>query len=133
MSTLFPNLLPTPRTHHPGPFALVAIERSLDKSLHYHIPSALHSNLQIGQRVRVPLGRNNKPTHGYVIDIHPTTDHAPAKIKPLLSIDDARILLPPPLLHLPPSMARHYCTPLRPAIHPLTPTPPQSKISLAPP
>src|SRR5258705_9956033 len=101
MTTLFPNLQ-IPETKHasisPGPFASVAIERSLDKILDYQIPHSFLSSLAIGQRVRVPLGRSNKPQIGYVISIHPTTTHTNSKIKSLLSIDDTRILLPPTLL-----------------------------------
>src|SRR3954469_24497179 len=97
-STLFPNLhLPQPPTKSaiPGPFASIAIERSLDKILDYAIPHSLLPTLSVGQRVRVPLGKNNKPDHGYVIAINPTTTHTNSKIKSLLSIDDSRILLPP--------------------------------------
>ena len=69
-----------------GPYAAVAIEQSVDRSLDYAVPPRFASVVQIGQRVRVPLGRNNRPTFGYVVDIRPTTDfHDPAKIKPLLA------------------------------------------------
>src|SRR4051812_43195722 len=57
----------------PGPFAAVALEQSIDRMLDYAIPPRLIAAVQVGQRVRVPLGRNNKPRHGYVVEIRPTT------------------------------------------------------------
>jgi len=93
-----------------GPFAAVALEASVDKSLDYKIPTHLVSQLQIGQRVKVPLGRNNRPSHGYVVGISPTTEYP--KIKPLLSIDDPRVLAGPRLMALARWISRYYVTPL---------------------
>ena len=96
-----------------GPFAAVAIEQSIDRMLDYAIPPRLVPMLKIGQRVRVPLGRGNKPSHGYVVSVRPTTDYAnPHKIKSLLAIDDQRVLVPPTLMELAVWMARYYVTPL---------------------
>src|SRR3954470_6419878 len=81
-----------------GPFAAVAMETSIDRSLDYQVPKHLVTSLQVGQRVKVPLGRNNKPSHGYVVDIHDTTDYP--KIKPLTAIDDPRVLVGPKLMAL---------------------------------
>ena len=64
-----------------GPFAGVALEASVDKVLDYAIPPRLAPLLHVGQRVKVPLGRNNRPSRGYVVSIHPTTDYP--KIKKL--------------------------------------------------
>src|SRR5581483_3731523 len=58
-----------------GPFAAVALEQGIDRTLDYAIPPSLVGSLQVGQRVRVPLGKNNRPTPGYVITIHPTTNY----------------------------------------------------------
>ena len=57
-----------------GPFAGVALDQSIDRVLDYSIPKSLQTMLHVGQRVVVPLGRKNKPTRGYVVSIHPTTD-----------------------------------------------------------
>src|SRR5258708_38721490 len=96
--SLFPILEPglpeqSSATKPVGPFAAVAIEDSLDKLLDYQIPARLAAILRIGQRVKVPLGRSNRPAHGYVIAIHEHTSYP--KIKPLLAIDDERVLLAP--------------------------------------
>src|SRR5688572_27299352 len=110
--SLFPTLLdssPIP-PREPGPYAGVAIERSIDKSLDYSIPPKLLAQLKVGQRVRVPLGRNNRPTLGYVISIREQSDYP--KIKRLIDIDDDRVLVPPKLMELARWMSRYYCTPL---------------------
>src|SRR5687768_18380869 len=59
----------------PGPFAGVALETSVDKVLDYAIPSRLVPLLRVGRRVTVPLGRNNRPPHGYVVSIHYETTY----------------------------------------------------------
>ncbi len=73
--SLFPTLLDAPAPaaapREPGPYAGVALEHSIDKSLDYAIPAGLVSSLKVGQRVRVPLGRNNRPAFGYVIAVAP--------------------------------------------------------------
>src|ERR1051325_9889060 len=73
-ATLFPEMDQPPAIAVPrGPFAAVAIERALDRVLDYSVPPALISSLRVGQRVRVPLGRKNRPTHGYVVGLADTT------------------------------------------------------------
>src|SRR5688572_29960937 len=84
-----------------GPFAAVAMEQSIDRMLDYIIPLRLVASVQIGQRVRVPLGRGNKPRHGYVVEIRPETHFKnPSKLKSIHAIDDQRILVPPQLMEL---------------------------------
>ena len=74
-----------PEMRAEGPFAAVALERSLDRVLDYAIPKGLVPLVRVGQRVRVPLGRNNKPVLGYVVAINADTDYP--KVKPLTAID----------------------------------------------
>ncbi|HSU68271.1 MAG TPA: DEAD/DEAH box helicase, partial [Tepidisphaeraceae bacterium] len=93
-----------------GPFAAVALEQSIDRMLHYAIPPRLADSVLPGQRVRVPLGKNNRPTTGYVIAVHPTTTYP--KVKSLIEIEDPRVLIPPPLMELSRWMSRYYCAPL---------------------
>jgi primosomal protein N' (replication factor Y) len=115
MQTLFPQLQPPAEpppaeSSHDGPFAAVALEQSVDRELDYAIPPRLVAHLRVGQRVRVPLGRKNKPVKGYVVSIRPTTTYP--KIKRLTAIDDDRILVPPKLMALARWMSRYYCSPL---------------------
>lgn len=126
--SLFPDLDPPAPARCAGPFASVAIERSLDRVLDYAIPLALVSTLRVGQRVRVPLGRNNKPAHGYVVSIQSTTTYP--QVKPIHSIDDERVLLPPALLDLARWMSRYYCCPLGTVIESIIPSAVKKKIGL---
>jgi primosomal protein N' (replication factor Y) (superfamily II helicase) len=93
-----------------GPFAGVALEQGIDRVLDYAIPPRLRGTLQIGQRVKVPLGKGNHSTSGYVVTIHPTSDYP--KIKNISSIEDDRVLIGPALMELSRWMARYYATPL---------------------
>lgn len=93
-----------------GPFAGVALERGIDKVLDYRVAENLVGQLQIGQRVRVPLGKKNRPAHGYVIDIRPQSQHPRAKN--ILEIEDSRTLIAPKMLELARWMSRYYVTPL---------------------
>jgi primosomal protein N' (replication factor Y) len=93
-----------------GPVAAVALEDSLDKLLDYSIPPRFQTRLAVGQRVRVPLGRRNRPALGYVIAIKDRADFP--RVKPLLEIEDDRVLVTPGLLELSRWMSRYYCAPL---------------------
>src|SRR5688572_9122807 len=128
--SLFPTLLDSapPRPREPGPYAGVAIEQGVDKSLDYAIPPKLLAALKVGQRVRVPLGRSNRPTHGYVISIRDHSDYP--KIKPLLGIDDERVLVPPRLMELARWMSRYYCTPLGTVLESVIPSAVKKKIGI---
>ena len=86
------------------------LEQSIDRMLDYSIPAHLVPSLQVGQRVRVPLGKRNKPVHGYVVDVHQTSEYP--RIKSLFDIDDPRVLIPRPLMELARWMSRYYVTPL---------------------
>src|SRR3954468_10012311 len=93
-----------------GPVAAVALEDSLDKLLDYSIPAKLETRLAVGQRVRVPLGRRNRPATGYVIAIKDRSDFPRAKA--LIEIEDERVLVTPGLMDLSRWMSRYYCAPL---------------------
>ncbi len=134
---LFPDLAPpiqeTPETNEPrekprGPFAGVVLEMSLDRELDYAIPAGLVVSLRVGQRVRVPLGRRNKPTLGYVVSIHESSSYP--QIKNLLGIEDARVLVPPNVMKLARWMSRYYCTPLGTVIESVIPSAVKKKIGI---
>ncbi len=112
-TTLFPQFEAPPEVvapRHPGPFAAVALEQSIDRLLDYAIPARLLPLLEAGHRVRVPLGRGNKPAYGYVVSIHPTSEYP--KIKLLSGIEDDRVLVSPRLMELARWISRYYVTPL---------------------
>jgi primosomal protein N' (replication factor Y) len=111
-----------------GPFASVALEHGIDKLLDYSIPPKLRNHLRVGQVVKVPLGRSNKTTRGYVINIHETCTYP--KIKPLSSIDDERVLIPPPLMKLALWMSRYYVAPLGTVLESVIPSAVKKRIGL---
>ena len=117
-----------PDPAEPGPFAAVAIEKSIDRTLDYAIPPALAHQLRVGQRVRAPLGKNNRPAFGYVISIHSTTTFP--RIKRLLAIDDDRVLIPPKLMELSRWMSRYYCAPLGTVLDAVLPSAVRKKVGL---
>src|SRR5947209_10403393 len=129
MNTLFgTELEEQPAAPPRGPFAAVAIEDSLDKLLDYSVPARLVDHLRVGQRVKVPLGRGNRASYGYVIRVHETTDYP--KIKPLLKIDDERVLLAPKMMELARWMSRYYCAPLGTVIDTVIPSAVKKKVGL---
>jgi primosomal protein N' (replication factor Y) len=129
-STLFPTPLESTEAAapHAGPFAAVALEQSVDKMLDYAIPPRLVASLAVGQRVRVPLGRGNRPAHGYVVDIHAVSDYP--KIKLLTSIEDDRVLITPNLLELARWMSRYYVSPLGTVLDSILPSAVRKRVGL---
>jgi primosomal protein N' (replication factor Y) len=117
-----------PHSPAQGPFAAVAMEQSVDRTLDYGIPPRLLNTLRVGQRVRAPLGRNNRPAFGYVVAIRQQTDAV--RIKPLIAVDDERILLMPQLLELARWMSRYYVAPLGVVLESILPSAVRKRIGL---
>jgi primosomal protein N' (replication factor Y) len=135
MQSLFPNVdLPEqpatePAAPHPGPFAGVALEQGIDRVLDYAIPKKLVTDLKIGQRVKVPLGRKNRMTSGYVVSIATTTDYP--KVKPISAIEDDRVLVPPNLMRLARWMSRYYVAPLGTVLESVIPAAVKKRIGVS--
>ncbi|HEX4796551.1 MAG TPA: primosomal protein N' [Humisphaera sp.] len=130
-STLFGPADPPqapPIARHEGPFAAVALEQGIDHSLDYAIPRGLVTQLKVGQRVRVPLGKRNRPAYGYVIEIHPTCDYP--TVKPVAGIDDERVLVPAKLMELARWMSRYYVTPLGSVLETILPSAVRKRIGI---
>jgi primosomal protein N' (replication factor Y) len=128
VQTLFPQLeesKPAPQT---GFFAGVAMEQSIDRVLDYSVPPRLAKSVHVGQRVRVPLGRNNRPAHGFVVYLRNASDYP--KIKELQGIDDDRVLLNEKLMELARWMSRYYVTPLGVVIENVIPSAVKKKVGL---
>ena len=132
METLFGQLeLPDAPTAHDkaeGPFAAVALEQGIDRLLDYAIPPRLRNALHVGQMVKVPLGRKNRTTRGYVVSIHDQTTYP--KIKPLSGIEDERVLIPPKLMQLALWMSRYYVAPLGTVLESVIPAAVKKRIGL---
>ncbi len=94
-------------------FVRVAVERGVDhypEGLTYAVPPDLN-DLALGDRVRVPLGRGDTPTPGYVIEICESVGLDPARIKPVAGRDPTGAL-PAQLLELARWISNYYCTPI---------------------
>ena len=131
MDTLFPtlDLAPEPVATPPvGPIAVVALEQGIDRVLDYAVPPRLAGVLAVGQRVRVPLGRNNKPATGYVVGLKGTTDHP--KVKPLGELIDDRVLVSPQMMELARWMGRYYVAPLGIVLESIIPSAVKKRIGL---
>lgn len=109
-----PSLFVPTRAMATGPlrFARVVLERGIDnpEGLTYAIPSDL-PDLRVGDRVGAPLGRGDKLSHGYVIDISADPgDLPPERIKPLSNRTSGA--MPTPLIQLARWLSLYYCCPI---------------------
>ena len=96
-------------------YARVAPERAFDRSpegLTYGIPKRL-SDLLVGERVIVPLGRGDTATAGVVVEVDVEPGMKVSKIKAILRRDEkAGGALPSDLVKLGQWIASYYCAPL---------------------
>ena len=111
-----------------GPFAGVALEQSVDRSLDYAIPKKFVGLLKVGHRVRVPLGRGDKLRYGYVVSLSETSDYP--KIKSIQSIDDDRVLVSPKMMELARWISRYYVSPLGMVLETIVPSAVKKRIGL---
>ncbi len=130
MDMLFPTMAVEPAAppEQRGPFAAVALEQAIDKVLDYAVPARLASAVQVGQRVRVPLGRRNKPATGYVVGLRDTTDYP--KVKPLAELIDDRVLVSPQMMELARWMGRYYVAPLGIVLESIIPSAVKKRIGM---
>lgn len=92
-------------------YARVAIERGLDRmgGLTY----GADEHVRVGQHVRVPVGRGNTPTAGYVIEVGGTEildGYDPSKVKGIIEYTPA--VMPGSLIELAKWMSAYYMCPL---------------------
>ena len=113
-----PALFATDAEAEPSPagYVRVALERGIDTAeggLTYAVPEKL-AGLAVGERVRVPLGRNNKPAVGYVVERMGQLDDAlqGKAIKPVQSREGSGVSLPAELIELARWVASYYVCPL---------------------
>ncbi|MCC7145768.1 MAG: primosomal protein N' [Phycisphaeraceae bacterium] len=98
-------------------FALVALEQGVDigpDGLTYAVPGHL-SDLGVGDRVVVPLGKNNKAVSGYILQVttqQPAQTQKPHAIKAIQGRDPMGLSLTKDLIELARWLASYYCCPL---------------------
>ena len=84
---------------HVAIVASVVLPGPLDRPLDYLVPEQLASRVEPGKRVRVPLGRSNRPTVGYCVAVA-TRDVPGSGLKAVLDVEDERPLLSATMLEL---------------------------------
>src|SRR5258708_29299190 len=78
-----------------GLFAGIVFNRPLDQVFTYRVPEGLQAAIAPGQRVRVPLGKGDKPAIGYCVRLE---HEAPANIEPKRLKAILEVLDDPPLI-----------------------------------
>jgi primosomal protein N' (replication factor Y) (superfamily II helicase) len=100
-------LFPSPEE---GPFVGVVLNRPVDTVWSYRIPKRLVGRIEVGARVRVPLGKGNKPAVGYCvrIDEEAPADLEQGRVKDVLEVLDQPPLINAAMLELTRWMAQYY-------------------------
>lgn len=100
-------------------YARVAVERGVDRypdGLTYAVPADVPELAELGpgDRVAVPLGKSNRVSAGYVIDVKRDAPDGvePDRIKPIHSRDAAAASLTPQLIALAKWISSYYCAPI---------------------
>lgn len=84
----------------------IVFDRPLRKSFSYLIPTELFNSVSKGKRVKVPLGKGNKPTIGFCVDTrHISSD---PKLKSIFAIMDEEPLVSAHLLEFTKWIADYY-------------------------
>lgn len=113
-----PSLFPDEPVEPFVAYAQVAPEQGIDNQqggLTYGIPTRL-SDIQVGQRVVVPLGRGNKKVTGYVLELMQEqqlpSQLEKSRIKSIIERDANSVSLTPELMQLARWLADYYVCPL---------------------
>ncbi len=99
-----------PAMNGEGPFAGVVFNRPIDQVFSYRIPEPLQAAVRPGQRVKVPLGRGNKPAVGYCVSVDAQAPEGlePSRVKDVLEALDDPPLIDASMLELTRWMAGYY-------------------------
>ena len=88
----------------------------------YRVPDSLGGNVEPGRRVRVPLGRGNRPVVGYCTNVASQSIQS-AKLKDVKSVVDQTTLLSPAMLRLTAWISEYYHCPLGQVLDTVVPAP----------
>lgn len=110
MSQLFETITDTPvEPPWAGQIVAVAVNANLWRAFDYLWPAGFGTPA-VGQRVRVPFGRGNRTTLGFVVGVNrPRGTHA---LKPVAEVLDSQTLLDDTLWKLGAWISQYYLTPL---------------------
>ena len=87
--------------------ATVVLSRGPVKPLDYGVPDELAETIEIGRRVKVPLGKGNRTVVGYCVQLERRKVDA-RKLKLVSEVIDRRSLLSPTMIRLTEWMAERY-------------------------
>jgi primosomal protein N' (replication factor Y) len=93
-----------------GPYVGVVVNRPIDQVLTYRVPGRLSRRIRPGQRLKVPLGRGNKPATAYCVRVDPSLAEGldPRKIKEVAEVLDPVPLIDGTMLELTRWLAEYY-------------------------
>ncbi|MFO0950216.1 MAG: primosomal protein N' [Isosphaeraceae bacterium] len=93
-----------------GLYAGVVFNRPLDQVLTYRVPERLEGFVGPGNRLRVPLGKGNKPEVGYCVRVDRTPPQGvePSRIKEVIEALDSPPLINAAMLELTHWMGKYY-------------------------
>ena len=93
----------------------------VDRVFQYRIPEHLKSRLQAGMQVRIPFGRGNRLTKGYVVGFSERPDYPPEKIKELAGIVEGSVKAESQLIALAAWMRERYGSTMNQALKTVLP------------
>ncbi len=93
----------------------------VDRVFQYRIPEHLNSRLQAGMQVKIPFGRGNRLTKGYVVGFSERPDYPPEKIKELAGIVEGSVKAESQLIALAAWMRERYGSTMNQALKTVLP------------
>ncbi len=90
--------------------ATVVFATGPEQPFDYSVPERLRGEIEVGRRVRVPLGKGDRQVTGYLVALE-SRQVAGRKLKPVAELVDRRSLLSPGMLRLTRWMADYYLCP----------------------
>jgi primosomal protein N' (replication factor Y) (superfamily II helicase) len=100
--------------------ATIVFSKGLEGQFDYLIPDKWVDSIEAGRRVKVPLGRGNRPTVGYCVEV----EYQPVgkrKLKEIIEPVDQRTLLSAEMLQLSRWIAERYICPLGAVLETIVP------------
>jgi primosomal protein N' (replication factor Y) len=87
--------------------ASVVFPTGAPREYDYLVPAKLHEEVEVGRRLRVPLGHGNRPVVGYCVRLE-TRSVGSRRLKDVAGVVDAYRLLSPSMVRLTRWIAEHY-------------------------
>ena len=84
--------------------------KNVDRPFTYKVPDEMQGKIEVGMRVIVPFGMNNKKYEGYLINFLDEVDFDESKIKSIIDSPDEQALLSKEMLDLVKWMHKKYYT-----------------------